>query len=46
MTLKLIIEEKIALKGLRIPIMAEIYSPVLQELKNWGIEFEEQLVEL
>lgn len=43
---KLIIEEKIALKGLHIPIMAEIYSPVLQELKNWGIEFEERLVEL
>ncbi|MBC7720582.1 MAG: saccharopine dehydrogenase NADP-binding domain-containing protein [Pedobacter sp.] len=43
---KLIIEEKIELKGLHIPIVQEIYNPVLQELKNWGIEFTEQFVEL
>ena len=45
-TAKLIVEEKIVLKGLHIPIVQEIYNPVLQELKDWGIEFTERLIEL
>ncbi len=40
-TALLIIENKIKLSGLHIPIVAEIYEPVLQELKKYGIVFEE-----
>jgi saccharopine dehydrogenase-like NADP-dependent oxidoreductase len=39
---KLILNGTIALKGLRIPIVREIYEPVLQELKLYGIGFKEQ----
>ena len=43
---KLIIEEKIMLRGLHIPTAKQIYKPVLKDLKNLGIEFEEQLIKL
>jgi len=39
---KLILEGKIRLKGLHIPTHKEIYGPVLEELKQHGIIFEEQ----
>ncbi len=39
---KLILEEKIKLKGLHIPTRKEIYGPVLEELKLHGIIFNEQ----
>jgi len=39
---KLILEEKIKLTGLHIPILEEIYEPVLKELARNGIVFEEQ----
>ncbi|WP_439506607.1 saccharopine dehydrogenase C-terminal domain-containing protein [Sediminibacterium sp.] len=42
----LILENKIALKGLHIPIIKEIYEPVLAELKKEGIAFEETKTEL
>lgn len=38
---KLILEEKIKLKGLHIPTSKKIYEPVLEELKKNGIEFKE-----
>jgi saccharopine dehydrogenase (NADP+, L-glutamate forming) len=38
---KLILQEKIKLTGLRIPIVPEIYEPVLNELENNGIKFNE-----
>lgn len=38
---KLILEEKIKLKGLHIPTSKEIYEPVLEELKKNAIEFTE-----
>jgi saccharopine dehydrogenase-like NADP-dependent oxidoreductase len=38
---KLILEEKIKLKGLHIPTRKEIYEPVLEELKQHGIVFNE-----
>ncbi len=38
---KLILEEKIKLKGLHIPTRKEIYEPVLEELKANGIAFTE-----
>ena len=39
---KLIMEGKITLTGLHIPIHKEIYVPVLDELKNSGISFKEK----
>lgn len=42
----LILENKIALKGLHIPIIKEIYEPVLAELIKEGIAFEETKTEL
>jgi len=39
---KLILEEKIKTTGIHIPILSEIYVPILQELKDLGIEFKEK----
>jgi saccharopine dehydrogenase-like NADP-dependent oxidoreductase len=36
---KLILQGKIKTTGLHIPIIPEIYEPVLEELKEYGIEF-------
>lgn len=36
----LVLEEKIKLSGLYIPILPEIYEPVLKELKTFGIAFQ------
>ena len=36
---KLILEDKISLKGVRIPIYKEIYQPILHNLEKEGIEF-------
>jgi saccharopine dehydrogenase (NADP+, L-glutamate forming) len=38
---KLILENKITLYGLHIPIIREIYEPVMQELEKEGIRFQE-----
>lgn len=38
---KLILTEKIHLTGLHIPVMPEVYQPVLHELEDYGIRFEE-----
>jgi saccharopine dehydrogenase (NADP+, L-glutamate forming) len=38
---KLILENQIQLKGLHIPILPQIYEPVLAALKAEGIEFQE-----
>ncbi len=38
---RLILEEKIDLSGLHIPILPEIYTPVLKELDELGIRFKE-----
>ena len=38
---KLILENKISLYGLHIPIIREIYEPVLKELEQEGIRFQE-----
>jgi saccharopine dehydrogenase-like NADP-dependent oxidoreductase len=38
---KLILENKLPVKGLHIPTIPEIYTPVLAELKNNGIIFKE-----
>ncbi|HVI43315.1 MAG TPA: saccharopine dehydrogenase C-terminal domain-containing protein [Chitinophaga sp.] len=38
---KLILQEKISLTGLQIPVMPEVYNPVLKELEEYDIRFEE-----
>ena len=40
---KLVLEGKLSLKGLHIPILPEIYDPVLAELDELGIRFEREL---
>jgi saccharopine dehydrogenase-like NADP-dependent oxidoreductase len=40
---KLILQGKITTTGLHIPVLAEIYEPVLQELEANGIQFHEEL---
>ena len=41
---KLILQEKITVKGLHIPIIPEIYELVMKELEKEGIVFKESLV--
>ena len=41
---KLILDGKLGLKGLHIPIHKEVYEPVLQELSKQGIQFKEETV--
>lgn len=43
---KLILKEKIKTTGVHIPILPEIYVPILQELKDLGIEFKEKKEEI
>lgn len=38
---KLVLQEKINLTGLHIPTMPEVYNPVLKELEEYDIRFEE-----
>lgn len=38
---RLILNEKIKLTGLKIPVMKEVYDPVLEELKQYGVIFKE-----
>lgn len=38
---KLILQNKITLKGLHIPVVEEIYGPVLKELAHYGVKFNE-----
>jgi len=40
-TAKLLLQEKITLTGLHIPVMPEVYNPVLKELEEHDIRFEE-----
>jgi saccharopine dehydrogenase (NADP+, L-glutamate forming) len=40
-TARLILNGTIRLKGLHIPVRKEIYEPVLKELEEHGIRFEE-----
>jgi saccharopine dehydrogenase-like NADP-dependent oxidoreductase len=40
---KLILENKMSLHGLHIPIIPEIYKPVLEELASEGIQFREEI---
>lgn len=46
MTSRLILEGKVNLKGVQLPIMKEVYEPVLKELAEYGIHFVENEVEM
>ncbi|TND07410.1 MAG: saccharopine dehydrogenase (NADP+, L-glutamate forming), partial [Bacteroidetes bacterium] len=39
---KMILEDKIKLRGVQVPVMKEIYEPVLKELEGFGVRFEER----
>jgi len=39
---KLVLEGRITQKGVNIPVMKEVYAPVLEELKDYGVEFVEK----
>ena len=42
---KLVLNKIVKLKGLHLPVIPEIYEPVLQELQQFGIVFKEQTKE-
>ncbi len=39
---RLMLQNKISLRGVQIPVQEEIYKPVLKELKEYGISFSEK----
>lgn len=43
---KLLAQGKIAQKGVLMPLTPEFYTPILNELKNYGIELREKTIEL
>ncbi len=43
---RLILQNKISLRGVHIPVHPEIYKPVLAELQKLGIDFEEEIKEI
>ncbi len=43
---KLVMEGKIKAKGVNIPVLPEVYNPVLAELEDFGVKFEEQTIDL
>lgn len=45
-TAKLILEGRVNLTGVQLPIMKEVYEPVLRELESFGISFVEEEVSM
>ena len=43
-TAKLILQGKIKARGVVIPVSKEIYEPVLKELEEYGVKFEEKVI--
>lgn len=43
---KLLMNDKIESKGIHIPVMKEVYEPVLAELETFGVQFAEKEIEL
>jgi saccharopine dehydrogenase-like NADP-dependent oxidoreductase len=39
---KMILNGTLTLKGVQIPVMKEVYDPILSELENYGITFSEK----
>ena len=42
---RMILEDKIKIRGVHIPVQEDIYTPILNELENIGIKFEEKIEE-
>jgi saccharopine dehydrogenase-like NADP-dependent oxidoreductase len=40
---RMILEDKIKIRGVHIPVQEDIYTPILEELENIGIKFEEKI---
>ena len=45
-TVKLILNGVIRLTGVQLPLTKEIYEPVLKELSEYGITFQEKTIDL
>ncbi len=45
-TARLIMEKKITLTGVHLPIMKEVYNPVLKKLEKYGIKFVEEEINM
>jgi len=43
---KMMLENKIKLIGVHIPVLPEIYNPILDELEGFGIKFKEKIKEI
>ena len=43
---RLVLDGKINTKGVHIPVMQQVYEPVLEELKEYGVEFQEVETEI
>ncbi len=43
---KLMLEDKVSLKGVHLPITKEVYEPILNELEELGIHFKETVIEI
>ena len=43
---RLVMQGKITTTGVNIPVMPQVYNPVLEELKEYGVEFIEKEVEI
>ena len=41
---KMILSQEINLKGVQLPVVKEIYDPILKELEKYGISFVEKTV--
>jgi saccharopine dehydrogenase (NAD+, L-glutamate forming) len=41
---KMILNNEISLKGVQVPVMKEVYQPILKELEDYGITFVEKEV--
>lgn len=42
---KMILNGTITMKGVRLPIHREVYEPILKELENYGIKFNERTID-
>ena len=43
---KLILQDRIKLKGVQLPVSPEIYEPILAELQSFGVKFKEKITEI
>ena len=44
--MKLTLQDQLKLRGVHIPVIPEIYTPVLAELSELGVRFEDKVQEL